>query len=178
MAAGPILLFDKSALQSLTVDESVWLDHFFLTNITPIFYVETLADLVDPKGRSADEVVGNMADKTPVFHPHPNVFHRTLLVQDLLGEPVPMTGQIMLAGGIAKRDPHGGNSVFFKEPAEAETMQRWQAREFQGGRAPTRAELARRAVRHRLHGQDRVGAEARPDRPEDREPCGRQSLRG
>ena len=27
--AGPILLFDKSVLQSLTVDEAVWLDTFY-----------------------------------------------------------------------------------------------------------------------------------------------------
>ena len=42
---GPITLFDKSFLQSLSLDESVWFDHFFLTNVAPIFYVETLADL-------------------------------------------------------------------------------------------------------------------------------------
>ena len=45
MAQGPILIFDKSALESLNVDESVWLDNFYLMNITPLFYVETLADL-------------------------------------------------------------------------------------------------------------------------------------
>ncbi len=45
---GPILLFDKSFLQSLTVDEAVWFDHFFLTNVCPVFYVETLADLKEP----------------------------------------------------------------------------------------------------------------------------------
>jgi hypothetical protein len=42
---GPSIIFDKSALQSLSVDESVWLDRFFMGNITPLFYVETLADL-------------------------------------------------------------------------------------------------------------------------------------
>jgi hypothetical protein len=35
----------KSFLQSLSVDESVWFDHFFIPNICPLFYVETLADL-------------------------------------------------------------------------------------------------------------------------------------
>ncbi len=45
---GPILIFDKSALQSFGIDESVWLDNYFLTNITPLFYVETLADLSLP----------------------------------------------------------------------------------------------------------------------------------
>ena len=42
---GPIALFDKSFLQSLNVDESVWFDHFFVTVVSPFFYVETLADL-------------------------------------------------------------------------------------------------------------------------------------
>jgi hypothetical protein len=45
MGTGPITIFDKSALQSLSMDESVWLDAFFLINVVPLFYVETLADL-------------------------------------------------------------------------------------------------------------------------------------
>jgi hypothetical protein len=45
MSQGPILIFDKSALQALSVDETNWLDNFFLTNITPLFLTETLADL-------------------------------------------------------------------------------------------------------------------------------------
>lgn len=45
MGVGPILIFDKSTLQSLNVDESVWLDAFYLPNITPLFFIETLADL-------------------------------------------------------------------------------------------------------------------------------------
>ena len=42
---GPITLFDKSFLQSLKIDESVWFDHFFLTNVCPLFYGETLGGL-------------------------------------------------------------------------------------------------------------------------------------
>ncbi len=42
-----------------------------------------------------------------------------------------MTGQIMLAGGSVKQDPQGRKSVVFREPAEAETMRRWQARQFE-----------------------------------------------
>ena len=30
---GPIALFDKSFLQALNIDESVWLDHYFMRNI-------------------------------------------------------------------------------------------------------------------------------------------------
>jgi hypothetical protein len=35
--------FDKSALQSLSVNEAVWLDAFYRSNITPLFFVEPLA---------------------------------------------------------------------------------------------------------------------------------------
>jgi hypothetical protein len=36
---GPIALFDKSFIQSLSVDESVWFDHFFMPVVCPIFFV-------------------------------------------------------------------------------------------------------------------------------------------
>jgi hypothetical protein len=42
---GPTTIFDKSGLQALNNDEAVWFDAFFLANVVPIFYVETLADL-------------------------------------------------------------------------------------------------------------------------------------
>jgi hypothetical protein len=38
-------LFDKSFLQSLSVDDSVWFDQHFMPVVCPVFYVETLADL-------------------------------------------------------------------------------------------------------------------------------------
>jgi hypothetical protein len=38
---GPITIFDKSALQALSIDETVWLEAYFLSNVTPLFYVET-----------------------------------------------------------------------------------------------------------------------------------------
>jgi hypothetical protein len=45
---GPVALFDKSFLQSLSLDDAVWFDHFFAPVICPIFFVETLADLKKP----------------------------------------------------------------------------------------------------------------------------------
>jgi len=132
MGAGPILIFDKSALQSFSVDESVMLDNFFLTNITPIFFIEALADLEKPdsRGRTPEQaVMKDLAAKVP-DQPHPNVFHRTLIEDDLLNGPIPMTGQIPLAGGVAKPDELGGVSVVIQEPPEAEMVRRWQAAEF------------------------------------------------
>ena len=83
---GPITLFDKSFLQSLNVDESVWFDCFFYSGICPIFYVETLADLKKPKlRRSPEQEVGIIADKFPERHCAPIVHHREMVIGDLLG---------------------------------------------------------------------------------------------
>lgn len=132
MSAGPILIFDKSALQAFSADESVMLDQFFLTNITPIFFIEALGDLEkrDRRGRTPEQaVMKDLAAKVP-DNPRPNIFHETLVAQDLLGNPVAMTGQIPLAGGVARPDGQGGVSVVFQESPEGEMVRRWQAGDF------------------------------------------------
>src|SRR5437762_9363216 len=99
---GPIALFDKSFLQSLSVDEAVWFDHFFIASIAPIFFVETLADLEKAirEGRTPEQEVGMIAEKTPVMHGAPSVNHLSMGVSELLGHRVPLTGrQIPVAGG-------------------------------------------------------------------------------
>ena len=42
---GPIVLFDKSFVEMLSIDEATMFDMLFSTNICPIYYVEVLADL-------------------------------------------------------------------------------------------------------------------------------------
>ena len=77
---GPTALFDKSFLQSLSVDESVWFDRFFLANICPLFYVETLADIekTPREGRSPEDEVGLIAQKFPDMSGTPSVHHTQL----------------------------------------------------------------------------------------------------
>jgi hypothetical protein len=130
---GPLIIFDKSALQALSVDESCWLDRFFISNITPLFYVETLADLEKPqKGkRTAAEIVGEIAYKTPVESTVPNTFHESLVLQDLLGNAVPMNQQAVLSGGQTKRDEDGNLIIHFREFPEMAAMQRWQDGKFE-----------------------------------------------
>lgn len=124
---GPILILDKSALQSLSLDESVWLDAFFATNITPLLYVETLADLTktDKKGRSGEQIVSEIAYKTPVDSSFPNILHRTLVGQDLLGNKVEMTNRPIVTGGQPKKDPEGKIGFHFDEFPEQAAFSRW-----------------------------------------------------
>jgi hypothetical protein len=45
MALEPSLRFDKSSLESLSLDEAVLMDNFYMSTITPLFFVECLAGL-------------------------------------------------------------------------------------------------------------------------------------
>jgi hypothetical protein len=128
---GPITLFDKSFLQSLSLDEAVWFDNFFLTNISPLFFVETLADLEKAirAGRTPEEEVGIIAHKTPEMHASPSVFHVDLCIANLMGREIPMDGRIVVAGGepLKTADKKG---VLIKLSPEIEALFRWQNGEF------------------------------------------------
>lgn len=131
IAVGPITLFDKSFLQSISVDESVWFDHYFLANVCPVFYVETLADLDKSvrEGRTPDQEVRIIASKFPQMHGSPNTHHVELSLGNLMGHPVPMDGRIPMAGGrpVKTVDRSG---IVFEESPEAEAFSRWQREEF------------------------------------------------
>lgn len=128
---GPTALFDKSFLQSLSLDESVFFDHFFYTVVCPIFFVETLADLEKAvrEGRTPEQEVGIIADKAPEMNSAPNLSHVGLAIQDLLGNTVTMDGRMLLAGGQPVR-LEGSTGVVFEPTPEAEAFQRWQNGEF------------------------------------------------
>ncbi len=128
---GPSLIFDKSTLQSLNPDEAMWLDNFYTANITPLFFVETLADLEKEvrTGKTPEQIVGNLAYKTPDTGCI-GVHHRNLLFGELTGYgSVEMTGRPIISGGqIVKLGNETG--VIFKEPPEVEAFQRWQKHQF------------------------------------------------
>ncbi|HUU16810.1 MAG TPA: hypothetical protein VMW72_06665 [Sedimentisphaerales bacterium] len=130
-SVGPITLFDKSFLQSLSVDESVWFDHFFLANVCPLFYVETLADLEKSvrQGRTPEQEVGLIADKFPEMHGSPNAYHVELCLQNLMGRSIPLNGQIPLVGGRTVK-VNEKTGVLFDLSPEAEAFTRWQRHEF------------------------------------------------
>lgn len=128
---GPIALFDKSFIQALTVDESVWFDHFFIANVCPIFFVETLADLGKSvrEGRTPEQEVRIIASKFPEMHSAPCSHHTSMCIASLMGHQVPMTGQIPVSGG---RPAASGSErgVVFKRSPESEAFSRWQHSQF------------------------------------------------
>lgn len=131
MSLGPIVIFDKSALQALSIDESCWFDNFFLHNITPLFYIETLADLEKEimGNKTPEQVVGDIAIKTPTAI-YPNIHYQTLVIHDLIEGKIEMTNRPIIGGGKTKISPEGKVGVHFDDFPEAEAMNRWQKGEF------------------------------------------------
>jgi len=118
-------------LQALSVDETNWLDNFFLTNVTPLFLIETLADLEKEvgAGRTPKDVVGHLALRTPDMQAYPCTHHRKLIGGDLYGTAIPMDGRIPCDSGkvVNLNDKRG---VFFSRTKEEEALQRWYKGEF------------------------------------------------
>ena len=128
----PVAIFDKSFLQGLSPDESLWFDMYFETVITPLFFVETLADLSKAlrEGRTAEDEVGYIAKKTPEQHGYPTVHHVRACRRELAGHKVPMNLRPFIPGGQPTRfgDKTG---LSFGLPQEAAALQRWREGEFQ-----------------------------------------------
>jgi hypothetical protein len=134
MPQGPHLLFDKSSLESLSVDESVLLDNFYTCNITPVFFVECLADLEKNIVRSRstpEQLVGSLATRTPDTQAAANVFHLDILKAELMGNfdlrtivhrPLMKSGEYVQLG-----DSRG---MVYRMSKEEEALRRWIAREF------------------------------------------------
>ncbi len=136
MAQGPIIIFDKSTLQCLTDDEAVLLDNFYMSNITPVFIAECLADLdrdmksAKSKG-SPESMVGSLARKTPDSQACGNVFHLQILKVELARAFDLSTVHFRPLRGRGERVVTGqSKGVVFRESEEEEAIHRWSRREF------------------------------------------------
>ena len=129
--SGPIVLFDKSALQILTIDEAVWFDTFYFPSMTPLFFVETLADLEKEmqSGSSPEEFVGALAEKTPLGGGI-NVHHQVLSSNELLGNRFELRHVPVVAGGNPVATHDGGRAVVYDPPPEALALSRWEEGQF------------------------------------------------
>ncbi len=133
MTLGPSLIFDKSSLESLNLDEAVLLDNFYRSTITPLFFVECLADLEKAiRSRSTPEqLVGSLANRTPDSQAAANVHHTRILKGEIsrnfdlskaFERPMIEGGKRVLLG-----DKKG---ILFQRSQEEEALQRWAHREF------------------------------------------------
>jgi hypothetical protein len=133
MPQGPSLIFDKSSLESLNLDEATLLDNFYRSSITPLFFVECLADLEKAiKSRSTPEqLVGSLAMRTPDAQSCAHAHHRRILGQEL-------SGHLDLSQVLERpMVPHGEpvqlgdkRGIVFRRSPEEEALERWTRGEF------------------------------------------------
>jgi len=124
---GPTLIFDKSAFQSLSLDEAVWLDALYQTNITPLFFVETLADLsLADAPRPAEAIVRDLASKTPELSPAVNAHHRSLAIGSLHANEITMDGRPVVLSMKPARSRKGHVGWELDVTPEQRAFQRWQ----------------------------------------------------
>ena len=125
-----VALFDKSFFQSLSVDEAVLFDIFFVSNVCPLFYIETLGDLSkESKRRSPEEEVRILADKFPELRGAPNVYHKDLCTANLLGERVRLSQSIVVSHGHVV-ESRGKIGVNLPPSREYQAFKRWQDKKF------------------------------------------------
>ena len=126
MAQGPILIFDKSTLQGLNPDQANWMDNFFMSNITPLFYIETLADLEKEvkAGKTPEQVVGEIAYKTPDMQAYPNLYHLTLIWGELMGKGEIVMNGFPVVGGGKPVTYEGAKAIIYEQSAEEEALNR------------------------------------------------------
>lgn len=136
MSQGPSLLFDKSTLESLTVNEAALLDNFFRSTITPLFFVECLADLERKMVRmrgTPEQLVGSLAERTPDLQSMMNVHHMQILNGELSGQfnlDTVMLRPFVASGKLVELGDSKG--MIFQPSEEQEAMQRWAHCDFLG----------------------------------------------
>jgi hypothetical protein len=136
MSQGPSLLFDKSTLESLSVNEAVLLDNFYRSTITPLFFVECLADLEREMHRmkgTPEQLVGSLAERTPDCQSSANLHHMEILKGELAGRfnldtvllrPFLPPGKVVELGGT--------KGMLIQASEEEEAVQRWARYDFLG----------------------------------------------
>jgi hypothetical protein len=96
-------------------NEAVWFDNFYNPIITPLFYVETLADLYkeECRGRTPEQIVGHLADKNPEMSAIVCVDHWSLRDANLQGFDVQM-GRRPHVSSPLRFDVNGHQGAFLK----------------------------------------------------------------
>ncbi len=130
---GPSLIFDKSSLESLNIHEAGLMDNFYMSTITPLFFVECLADLEKKmrSGSTPEQLVGSLADRTPDSQGYPNVHHLEILKGELSRQFDIKTVYGRVAMAHAEPVQLGEKKgIVYRKSKEQEALQRWTHREF------------------------------------------------
>jgi len=128
---GPIIILDKSSLQSLSKDEILVLNKYYMVNIVPVLAMEILADL--KKGDDTDEARKKtviLSNKLLSSSLTVNTNFKDLIESSLMGHTVGMDGRPVLSGGQPVQTEDGRKGFIFKESLEEKAIMRWHENDF------------------------------------------------
>lgn len=125
---GPLIVLDKSALQSFSRDDMGMLTKHYLLVVVPILLIEILAELKkEPdEGRMPEDVVAWLSGKLLGSDSKLNVPYQAACMESLLGNDPP-PGHILMGGAREIRAKDGRKGTFFDEPKEYQALRNWQA---------------------------------------------------
>lgn len=129
---GPLLLVDKSFIQSLSDEETDFLGKHFLVIITPILLREICANLLKfPENPDLSKrKVSSLAHKASTYDAIVCAGAPELCINDLLGNHVPLDSQIPILGGQEIIAENGTKGIVFEESSERKMLRRWSKMDF------------------------------------------------
>lgn len=128
---GPTIILDKSSLQSLSQDEIHFLHKYFLVNIPPILIMEILADLKKGSSdqRSSRQIVSQLSKKLLSNDSALNVYYMDLIINELSGRPVDMSGRTIIQQGEFCMEGNKKGMTFEMSPEE-KAINNWKLEKF------------------------------------------------
>lgn len=132
---GPILAYDKSFLECLNPEEAFLLHQLFITNITPVLFLEVLANVKETprhEGKTPEQVVAQLAGKLPTNSSNVNLHHEYLVNNELMGHSlVPMSYRpIESAPPLEVQAEDGGRGLYYDESTEEKALALWRGGQF------------------------------------------------
>lgn len=145
---GPIIILDKSSLQSLSSREIACLHKYYMINVTDVLTMEILADLKKDVSKDNDiEAVRTLANKILNMDTAINAHYLHMLNNSIRGyEPV-LDGRPNKPGGRQVIDRNGRKGVIFEESEEEAALNRWRVGQFKSAEKVL-AERWRLAIRN------------------------------
>lgn len=124
----PVIITDKSAIESLSPDEARFLFKHLFVNIPPILLKEVLADLSKlRKGEDNPAVrVIALANKSRDIDSLINLDYRALCSNSLLGSDIPMDGRCIASNPSRTVTSKHGTGIVIEESQDEKDLLRWQ----------------------------------------------------
>lgn len=128
----PVIITDKSAIESLSPDEARFLFKHLFVNIPPILLTEVLADLSKlRKGEDSPAVrVIALANKSRDIDSLVNLNYRAICTNSLLGSNFPMDGRCIASNPSRTVTSKQGTGIVIDESQYEKDLLRWQFGDF------------------------------------------------